>query len=239
MVQVYLVSENHLCLGCSCKIHFRGYPFSSVSEEGRHLLAWMTQKDPELRCSAASALQHPWFHTESLLPGPATLDNSPMCLIRLPRSLLAPKQVAYVTGISPPTAMDEVVAEQSAPTPPPETDYFEASGGQIWPFPQTHLALTRVCRHNSRSADSAATCKLLRLPSAFTHSNVCALVRGSQPSPAPVTTNFVSNKSSPSLDSQVLLCSITCENLLGHATPEPKPVEEASNTRRATVWLPH
>lgn len=155
-----------------CKIHFRGYPFTSISEEGRHLLAWMTQKDPDLRCSAGSALLHPWFRNETLGPGPVTIDNSPACLLRLPRHLLSPKQAAYATGSTIATPVDEVMLEQSAPTPPPETNYFEASGGQIWPFPQSRLSLTRVCRYNCRARSEASRhsptcCKLIALPPAL------------------------------------------------------------------------
>jgi len=83
-----------------CNIMFRGWPFTTISDEARHLLAWMTQKNPELRCSAVSALRHPWLCTKRrLLPGPPTLDNSVAILHRLPRDLQSPPQRAFVLGL--------------------------------------------------------------------------------------------------------------------------------------------
>eukprot|EP01053_Blabericola_migrator_P003097 Blabericola_migrator_1__3096@NODE_18_length_22925_cov_118_464826_g15_i0_p7_GENE_NODE_18_length_22925_cov_118_464826_g15_i0NODE_18_length_22925_cov_118_464826_g15_i0_p7_ORF_typecomplete_len325_score37_69Pkinase/PF00069_25/1_2e48Pkinase_Tyr/PF07714_17/7_6e30Kinaselike/PF14531_6/2_4e16Kdo/PF06293_14/2e11Pkinase_fungal/PF17667_1/1e09APH/PF01636_23/3_5e05APH/PF01636_23/32RIO1/PF01163_22/5_9e05WaaY/PF06176_11/9_9e05EcKinase/PF02958_20/0_005YrbLPhoP_reg/PF10707_9/0_021FTA2/PF13095_6/0_051_NODE_18_lengt len=147
-----------------CKIQFRGFPFSNISEEARHLLAWMTQKNPDLRCTSAAALAHPWFTNETLPPGLPTVDNSPACLMRLPQHLMSMKQLDYVTGAMSCRGQDEVMEEQAAPTPPPETNYFEVSGSQIWPFPQTRLCLTRVCRRKAQCQPWGQPCKLLPLP---------------------------------------------------------------------------
>lgn len=82
-----------------CKISLQHWPFSGISEEARSLLAWMTQKDPDLRCTAAAALSHPWLCRTSpgLIPGDSILDNGPETLCRIDRSLLDIRQLECIT----------------------------------------------------------------------------------------------------------------------------------------------
>lgn len=82
-------------------IEFQHPAFSVYSESAKHLLAWMTQPNPILRCSAATALRHPWFHSKRLRllsKDCAIVDNSPSILNRVPVELLSIAQYQHILG---------------------------------------------------------------------------------------------------------------------------------------------